>query len=126
MQSIEPKHILIVDDSSEQRLLLKSILEAKGYTAECTANGREALILLRSRKRKPQTILLDLNMEIMDGFEFRQNQIADPLLRDIPVVVVSGEDDMSVIRAQVNTVVIQKPLNISLLLSVVERSSRLH
>lgn len=126
MQSIEPKHILIVDDSSEQRFLLKSILEAKGYTTDCTPNGEEALVLLRSKKRMPQTILLDLNMEIMDGFEFRLQQIADPLLRDIPVIVVSGVDDMNSVRAIVNSEVISKPLNISLLLSAVEKSSRLH
>lgn len=126
MQSMEPKHILIVDDSSEQRFLLKSILEAKGYTTDCTPNGQEALIFLRSQKRKPQTILLDLNMEIMDGFEFRKQQIADPLLRDIPVIVVSGVDDMSSVRARVNSEVINKPINISSLISALERSSHLH
>lgn len=126
MQSIESKHILIVDDSSEQRFLLKSILEAKGYTTDSTSNGKEALIFLRSREKKPETILLDLNMEIMDGYAFREQQILDPLLTNIRVIVVSGDEDVNVVRAKLNSEVIKKPLSISLLLSALEKTSQLH
>lgn len=126
METIQPKHILIVDDSPEQRFLLKYLLESKGYTTESTSNGEEALILLRSRKDKPQTILLDMNMDTMDGFQFRKIQSADPSLRNIPVIVVSGEEDMKSIQIKMRSEVVKKPLSISSLMDVLKRNSRLH
>lgn len=126
METIQSKHILIVDDSPEQRFLLKHLLESKGYTTESTRNGEEALILLRSRKAKPQTILLDMNMDVMGGLEFRKLQCADPLLKDIPVIVVSGEEDVSSIQIKMNSDVVKKPLSISSLMEVLKRNTKLH
>lgn len=120
------KHILIVDDSPDQQFLLKMLLETKGYTTECTPNGREALSLLRSTGNMPQTILLDMNMDVMGGFEFRQLQLADPVLKNIPVIVVSGEEDVSAIEMKMESDVVKKPLSISALLNVLERNLRLH
>ncbi len=120
------KHILIIDDSPDQQILLKMLLESKGFTTECTPNGREALSLLRSMKNKPQTILLDLNMAIMGGYEFRELQQADPALRDIPVIVVSGEEDVSEIQERMHSDVLKKPLSIASLMKALERNSKLH
>ena len=122
----QDKHILIVEDSPDQRFLLKMLLESKGYTTESSANGQEALCLLRLSKKKPHTILLDMNMDIMGGYEFRQLQCADPLLKDIPIIVVSGEDDINKLSNQMKSEVLRKPLQISSLLAALKRSSRLH
>ncbi|MEK6775242.1 MAG: response regulator [Bdellovibrionota bacterium] len=126
MEKNQSKHILIVDDSPDQQFLLKMLLESRGYTTECTTNGKDALKLLRSRKKMPQTILLDLNMEIMDGWEFRHAQRADPLLKDIPVIVVSAEDDVISIGEKMHSYVIKKPLSITSLMEAIERNSNLH
>ncbi len=126
MEKNQSKYILIVDDSLDQQFLLKILLESKGFTTECTLNGKEALSILRSKKEKPQTILLDMNMETMGGLEFRRLQCADPKLRDIPVIVVSGEDDISAIRIKMKSDVIKKPLSISSLMKALERSTKFH
>jgi CheY-like chemotaxis protein len=126
MEKNRTKPILIVDDSPDQQFLLKMLLETQGYTTESTPNGREALKLLRSSACKPQTILLDMNMDVMGGFEFRQIQRADPLLKDIPVIVVSGEENVSMLQEKMASDVIQKPLNISSLMEMLERKMGLH
>ncbi len=122
----QDKHILIVEDSPDQCFLLKMLLESKGYTTESTSNGKEALSLLRRSKKKPHAILLDMNMDIMGGYEFRQLQCADPLLKDIPVIVVSGDDDVTSVSNQMKSEVLRKPLQISTLLAALKRNSSLH
>jgi len=127
MTKDQSKQILLVDDSSDQQILLRKLLEANGYTVDCTSNGAEALSLLNSCNTLPEMILLDLRMPIMDGISFRDNQVADPRLREIPVVLMTGDDEIEVIRAKTNsTDILVKPFNISSLLETVRRNFKLH
>jgi two-component system chemotaxis response regulator CheY len=123
-QITKSKHILIVDDSLDNQELIKMLLEAKGYTADCMSNGEEALALLKITPRLPDTILLDLRMPVMDGFDFWSHQRANPLIKHIPVVIMSGEKDTQAFYNQVNTEILMKPLNISSLMDAVERNCR--
>lgn len=84
------QRIAIVDDDHDIRLMLRMVLDGEGYEVIEAQNGREALRLLRSSP--PVTlIILDLKMPIMNGAEFREAQLADAALRDIPVLVLSGD-----------------------------------
>ncbi|MFN7904888.1 MAG: PleD family two-component system response regulator [Pseudobdellovibrionaceae bacterium] len=120
------KYILIVDDSLDQRMLLKMLLESNGYKTQYTSNGEEALNLLHSCQMMPEAILLDLNMPVMGGFDFRQRQLVDPLLKNIPVLVMSGEENTTMIRAKTNLDVIKKPFSIGDLMAALARSVQLH
>lgn len=80
--------ILVVDDDLDIRETLLELLELEGYTTRGAANGQEALD--RLRQVRASVILLDLMMPVMDGFEFRRQQLGDPVLCDIPVIVVSA------------------------------------
>lgn len=84
--------ILVVDDELPQRVLLRASLEDAGYIVFEAGGGRDALRLLR--ERSVDLVLLDLVMPEMDGFQFLRQLKADNLLRNIPVVVVSGSEDM--------------------------------
>lgn len=126
MINIQSKYILIVDDSLDQRMLLKMLLESKGYKTQCTSNGEEALSLLRSCKIMPEAILLDLNMPVMGGFDFRQKQRVDPLLKNIPVLVMSGEENTTLTKSKTNVDVIKKPFSISSLMTALARNIQLH
>ncbi len=87
---MEPdKHILFVEDQSDFREGLSTLLELKGFRVGWAQNGREALDYLRQGER-PDLILLDLKLPGMDGWQFRREQQHDPALATIPVVVVSG------------------------------------
>jgi CheY-like chemotaxis protein len=66
-------------------------LEDEGYSVTGVANGKEALLHLRGTTSRPDLILLDLMMPVMNGSEFRKQQRQDPALKSIPVVVVSAD-----------------------------------
>lgn len=68
------------------------VLEAYGYSVLIAHNGADALRQLSSGIR-PTAILLDLNMPVMDGFQFRMEQLQQPAIADIPVIAVSAHSD---------------------------------
>jgi CheY-like chemotaxis protein len=82
--------ILIVDDDYDVRSALSEMLEEEGFAVEGAHNGREALARLRSGVAHPALILLDLMMPGMDGWDFRSEQMRDPKLAAVPVVIVSA------------------------------------
>jgi CheY-like chemotaxis protein len=81
--------VLIVEDDDETRNGVGAILEEEGYEVICVADGEQALAYLRGNA-PPTFILLDLNMPRMNGWDFRQEQLSDPDLSGIPVVVMTG------------------------------------
>jgi CheY-like chemotaxis protein len=110
--------VLVVDDNPEIRSSLKEVLEEEGYRVAGVADGREALDYLRTEER-PQLILLDLMMPVMDGWQFRAEQRKNPTLASIPVIVISAMADAAGdIGAER---VLSKPLSPEVLLGAVER-----
>jgi CheY-like chemotaxis protein len=79
---------MLVDDDQDIREVLSEILTGAGYATVTASNGAEALEILKSVK--PFLILLDLNMPVMDGFDFRRVQRSDPAVAQIPTVVMSA------------------------------------
>jgi CheY-like chemotaxis protein len=88
------KTILLVDDDEGLRDVLAESLVYDGYQVECCAHGADALAKLRDGL-KPDLILLDLMMPVMDGWEFREAQLTDPELADIPVVVITAAGSLN-------------------------------
>jgi CheY-like chemotaxis protein len=89
---ISEKRILVVEDDAITSDALKMVLELEGYQVDCAANGQEALKHLQQTVEKPDLILLDLFMPVMDGKQFREEQKSHPAFSHIPVVVLSGAD----------------------------------
>jgi DNA-binding SARP family transcriptional activator len=86
--------ILFIDDDAATREVLAERLQAEGYNVACAANGWEAINHLR-QSLLPHVILLDLIMPVMDGWEFRRQQLQDSALAAIPVIVLSSAVDSS-------------------------------
>jgi CheY-like chemotaxis protein len=92
--------ILIVEDDLDTREMLGRFLELEGYAVETASNGRQALDRLEEGARAC-VILLDLMMPVMDGWQFRREQVRNEALASIPVIVVSaaGRERLQQVRA---------------------------
>ncbi len=89
--------ILVVDDNTNNRELLRDHLEWEGHTVTTAENGQQALLMMQSAHY--DLILLDIMMPIMDGYQVLQHMRDDPDLRHIPVVVISALSDIqSIVR----------------------------
>ena len=81
--------VLLVDDDPAILDGVTDFLQEEGFEVVSASNGAEALSLLRGGLAA-EVILLDVMMPVMDGWDFRATQLADPALRNIPVVVISA------------------------------------
>jgi CheY-like chemotaxis protein len=112
--------ILVIEDDEGVRDSLASILREDGHSVETAGGGAEALRRLRDRPL-PTLILLDLMMPGMDGIDFRRAQLADPALRDIPVIIISARPDIALQAAELGAEdFLRKPMSFEELLHVVQ------
>ena len=88
----QPIHILAVDDNRMSRLKLARTLEGGGYSVSQADGGRTALDMLRSGAF--DLVLLDILMPEVDGFQVLREMKNDADLQNIPVIVISGLEDM--------------------------------
>jgi len=114
--------VLIVEDDLDTREMLGRFLELEGYTVETAENGKRALERLGSGVGAC-VILLDLMMPVMDGWQFRQEQIRDASLADIPVIVVSAAGRERLEKIQANAY-LSKPVDLDELLGCVTQFCR--
>lgn len=86
------RSILVVEDNELNREMLCVMLEDK-YEVLQAENGKEGLEVLHNRYRDISLIVLDVQMPVMNGYEFLKAQRNDELLREIPVLVATGSSD---------------------------------
>ena len=87
------KTILIIDDSVDNQNLLNLFFTSNGHHVHCASNGVEALQILNELSQLPDMILLDAQMPIMDGYQFRFEQSLLARLKNIPVIVMTGDEN---------------------------------
>jgi CheY-like chemotaxis protein len=85
------RDVLVVDDDEQTRLLFRELLRSQGFTVHTAENGRAALEWLAAQPQAPACIILDLEMPVMDGWDFMDRLRDRPAVP--PVVVVSGATD---------------------------------
>jgi CheY-like chemotaxis protein len=114
--------VLVVEDDTDLREMIQVLLEDAGYAALGAANGREALESMGHRR--PGLVLLDINMPVMDGWEFRRRQIADSRLSGIPVICVTADYNPLEVTEQLKVRCIAKPFGFDELLGAVASACR--
>jgi|tagenome__1003787_1003787.scaffolds.fasta_scaffold20545744_2 CheY-like chemotaxis protein len=81
--------LLLVDDDANIARALSNLLEDEGYRVVAAENGKRGLELVEAGLR-PNAIILDLMMPVMDGWDFRAEQLKDPAIRETPVIVLTA------------------------------------
>lgn len=94
-RNFKASRILVVDDNRVNRLLLGRVLEQLGHAVTFAEHGRQALE--RLRERRIELVLLDIEMPELNGYQVLEALVADPQLRDIPVVMMSAVDEVDTV-----------------------------
>jgi len=101
------KYILVVDDDLTTRTILSKMLKKDGWNVKKAQNGKIAIDKLIANK--PELILLDLMMPVMDGFEFIKIIKRKASWKDIPIIVITSkdltEDDFHFLSKKVESVI---------------------
>ena len=120
----DPRLLLIVEDDHEVAETLDDFLTDEGFRIVTACNGKDALAQLRAGLR-PTAILLDLLMPEMDGWQFREEQVADANLRGIATVIFSAASPRETAARMPGVEVLRKPIDGDELIRTVRRLSGL-
>jgi two-component system, cell cycle response regulator DivK len=82
------KRILVVEDQEDLRDVLRTLLVGSGYEMLEAANGEDGVA--KARSDRPDLILMDIQMPVLNGYEATQQIKADPELASTPIVAVSS------------------------------------
>jgi len=113
--------VLVVDDDPDIRELLFTALEDEGFEVVPAGNGREALTIIQTFR--PDVIVLDLMMPVMDGWQFANELRArDEGDEDIPIVLLSAARDLAThAKTLAAADIIEKPFDLAELLPKIAR-----
>ena len=111
--------LLVVEDDADVREALDGLLSTEGFRVTGCSNGLEALEVLRASP-KPDLILLDLMMPIMDGWQFRVAQKDDPELANIPVLALSADSTAKAAAIDAEAY-LRKPVDYDTLIDTIDR-----
>lgn len=105
--------ILIAEDDAKNLALVRHLLQISGYATIEAADGKEAIEL--AREKRPDLILMDINMPVMNGIEAAKVLKSDPKTNDIPLVAFTafaGSKDRSIILSAGYCEYFTKPIDI--------------
>jgi CheY-like chemotaxis protein len=111
--------VLIVEDDPDIRESLSEILAARGFRSSAACNGQDALDMLARTASRPDVIVLDLMMPVMDGIEFLRHQAIDPHLAHVPVIILTAHDPRDLDEAAQVRRVLRKPASLQHLLDAI-------
>jgi CheY-like chemotaxis protein len=89
-KAAEPPTVLLVEDTEDNRFMMRRLLEMSGYRVVEAMNGEEAVKLARAET--PQLILMDLSLPVIDGLAATRLIRKLPALQSTPIIAVSAHD----------------------------------
>jgi CheY-like chemotaxis protein len=101
------RRVLIVDDEPSSAIAAAELLRFAGYDVATEPNGRAALAAMR--RRRPDLLLLDYMMPVLDGVQTLTAMRADAALSDLPVLLMSAAAERSIPRHAPWNAFLRKP-----------------
>ena len=119
-QADDHKQILVIEDDDSIREALEELFVSEGYSVAMAENGSTGMEVFA--KTKPQLVLLDLMMPVMDGRGFLRamSEVQDRRLADTPIVLITAAGEKGATGCQVSEV-LTKPIDIAKLLDVAQK-----
>ena len=114
--------VLVIEDDQPFRIMLRNALQAAGFTVVAVEDGLSAL--QRIEAEPPQVVVLDLALPRLSGRDVYRELAARPETSQIPVVVVSGADDMDDLNPSEFAGVLRKPVQPEAVVEAVESGLR--
>lgn len=121
--ALNGRSILLVEDDDAIRESVAECLDAEGYAVAMVENGVAGLEWLR-RSARPDLVVLDLVMPVMNGAQFLEAVRADPALRDLPVVLMTAALPSEQLPVPAADAYLSKPFELDQLLETVARHAR--
>ena len=118
--ALTPATVMVVDDDIDIRETISDLLELRGFRVIGAGDGADAMAKLKGGAR-PNVILLDLMMPGLSGEEFRNQQLADAAIAEIPVVLLSGARGVDTAAERMHVASLPKPVELSELMETVGR-----
>jgi two-component system cell cycle response regulator len=118
--------ILIVDDEIDTLNLLSTLLELSGYTPIATLNSVEAIAIADAEK--PDVVLLDIMMPVLDGFTLCKMMRANPMTKNLPIIFVTAYSLLDLKERQHEAGadwVVHKPIDIDDLMGVIQDAQKI-
>jgi CheY-like chemotaxis protein len=111
--------VMVIDDDEDIRAALSGLLEDAGFRVVAFGDGKQGLSYLAAGEL-PCLILLDLMMPVMDGWRFRVEQVMNPALASVPVIVITagGTGDRG---PDLGVEVVVKPFDAAALVAMIRR-----
>ena len=94
-RSTNTGHILVIEDDPYNGPFAQQLLQASGFRADLAVSAEEAWTLLKQNEdESPDTILLDVNLPVMDGLAFAEKLKAHPEFQYIPIIIFTVHDSL--------------------------------
>ena len=114
----DQKCILVVDDEDAIREVVAETLELVGYRVEHAHDGQQAFDKIRANR--PDAIVLDLMMPVMDGWAFVRQCRRDEVFSDTPILVISAYRHLADTARELHVVCMSKPFDLDVFLNAVK------
>ena len=122
---IPEQNILLIEDDLDINEAIQSILKDENFNVDAVFNGKEALEYLKNSHHNPSLILIDLMMPLMNGLQFREAQLQDPRIANIPTVMLSASNNFEDINKLKFQGYLPKPLDLDTLINIVRKFIKL-
>jgi two-component system, cell cycle response regulator DivK len=86
---MKKRTVLVVEDSAETRASMAALLEGEGYEVLLAEHGGEGILM--AHQLRPDVILMDVSMPVVDGLDAAESLKLNPLTRAIPIVAITAE-----------------------------------